>query len=86
MHIWSADDPGRGGDPKQLTRRPRRRRSGRGLRLTAAHPDNLPGHHIYAGVLVQVGSGTRNRVWQCPEVIDALDAFATRAARRPTRD
>ncbi|QMW64805.1 Fic family protein [Mumia sp. ZJ1417] len=41
---------------------------------------------VEASVLVQVGSGARNRVWQCPEVIDALDAFATRAARRPTRD
>ncbi|MGH1565617.1 Fic family protein [Mumia sp. DW29H23] len=40
---------------------------------------------VEAGILVQVGTGARNRVWQCPEVIDALDAFAARAGRRATR-
>ncbi|WP_262852780.1 Fic family protein [Mumia quercus] len=38
---------------------------------------------VEAGVLVQVGTRARNRVWQCPDVIDALDAFARRAAHPP---
>ncbi|MBW9208736.1 Fic family protein [Mumia sp. zg.B53] len=36
---------------------------------------------VDAGILVQVGSGVRHRVWHCPEVVAALDAFATRAGR-----
>ncbi|MDO9379254.1 MAG: Fic family protein [Nocardioidaceae bacterium] len=35
-----------------------------------------------AGVLTLVRKQARNRVWQAPEVVDALDAFAHRAGRR----
>lgn len=34
-----------------------------------------------AGVLTRANSGSRNRLWQAPEVLDALDAFAARARR-----
>jgi len=35
-----------------------------------------------AGILVESSSRPRNRVWRCPEVLAALDAFAERAGRR----
>lgn len=38
---------------------------------------------VDAGALVPAGTNRRNRVWLAPEVIDALDAFAERAGRRP---
>lgn len=34
------------------------------------------------GILIESSSGPRNRVWRCPEVLAALDAFAERAGRR----
>lgn len=34
-----------------------------------------------AGVLTRANSGARNRLWQANDVLDALDAFATRARR-----
>lgn len=34
-----------------------------------------------AGVLTQVGGGSRNRIWQASEILDAVDAFAARARR-----
>jgi len=33
------------------------------------------------GILRQIGSASRNRYWEAPEVLDALDAFAARAKR-----
>lgn len=36
---------------------------------------------VAAGVLSQVGGGSRNRIWQSTEILDALDAFAARARR-----
>jgi len=36
---------------------------------------------VDAGVLVQIGGNTRYRIWQAPEITDALDAFAERARR-----
>lgn len=39
-------------------------------------------HLVDAGALVAVDDRARNRVWQAPEVLDALDAFAARAGRR----
>lgn len=36
---------------------------------------------VAAGVLTQVGAGSRYRIWQSPEILDALDAFAARARR-----
>lgn len=35
-----------------------------------------------AGILTQIGSGRRNRIWQAQEVLDALDAFGTRSRRQ----
>jgi hypothetical protein len=37
---------------------------------------------IEAGVLTEFTGQKRNRMWQAREVLDALDAFATRAGRR----
>ncbi len=34
------------------------------------------------GVLEQIGNGTRDRVWQAPEVLDAMDRFAERSHLR----
>lgn len=34
------------------------------------------------GVLDQVGNGARDRVWQAPEVLAAMDRFAARSHRR----
>jgi len=33
-------------------------------------------------VLQLIGKGARDRVWEAPEVISALDGFAKRAKRR----
>jgi len=35
-----------------------------------------------AGLLVETSAARRNRVWQAPEVLSAMDAFASRAGRR----
>ncbi|WP_208300584.1 hypothetical protein [Mycobacterium sp. DL592] len=35
-----------------------------------------------AGILVEVTSGARNRVWRSPDVLATLDAFAERAGQR----
>lgn len=34
-----------------------------------------------SGILTQAGGGTRYRIWQASEILDALDAFADRARR-----
>ncbi|MFY0407399.1 Fic family protein [Solicola sp. PLA-1-18] len=39
-------------------------------------------HLTEVGIMTLVKKQTRNRVWQAPEVVDALDAFARRAGRR----
>ncbi|GAA4672083.1 Fic family protein [Frondihabitans cladoniiphilus] len=36
---------------------------------------------VAAGVVRQIGTGTRNRVYEAPAVLEALDAFAARARR-----
>lgn len=36
---------------------------------------------VDTGILVQSGSGKRNRVWQAPDVLSALDDFASRTKR-----
>lgn len=38
------------------------------------------------GVLTQVGRGARDRVWQAPEVLAAMERFAERSHRRAGRD
>lgn len=37
---------------------------------------------VDAGILTQFSAGKRNRLWQAREVLDAMDAFASRAQRR----
>lgn len=37
---------------------------------------------VAAGVLVEFTNARRDRMWRAPEVLEALDAFATRAGRR----
>ena len=37
---------------------------------------------VTAGILVETAAAHRNRVWQAPEVLRAMDAFAERAGRR----
>jgi DNA-binding transcriptional regulator PaaX len=37
---------------------------------------------VDAGVLTQSSTGRRNRIWQAPEILAALDAFGARARRR----
>ncbi|WP_432570725.1 Fic family protein [Kineococcus sp. SYSU DK005] len=37
---------------------------------------------VDAGVLEQIGNGRRDRVWQAPEVLVAMEGFAERAGRR----
>jgi Fic family protein len=36
---------------------------------------------VETGILIQAGSGSRNRVWQAPDVLSALDDFASRTKR-----
>lgn len=38
---------------------------------------------VDAGIVEQLGSGARNRLWTVPEVLDALDEFAASARRGP---
>jgi Fic family protein len=40
------------------------------------------GHLVAAGALEQIGSSTRNRLWQAPEVLAAMDHFAAAAGPR----
>jgi hypothetical protein len=37
---------------------------------------------VSAGVLVQLSGGRRNRIWQAPEVLAALDEFGARSRRQ----
>ncbi|WP_033373966.1 Fic family protein [Glaciibacter superstes] len=37
---------------------------------------------VDAGVLTKISAGRRNRIWQAPEILAALDAFGRRARRR----
>ena len=37
---------------------------------------------VDAEVLTKISTGQRNRIWQAPEILAALDAFGTRARRR----
>jgi Fic family protein len=36
---------------------------------------------VDAGVLAKISTGNRNRIWQAPEILAALDAFGARARR-----
>ncbi len=41
---------------------------------------------VSSGVLVEITGGKRNRLWQSPEILGALDDFAARAGRRRLDD
>lgn len=51
------------------------------LKITAANAQTAIDRLVDSNVLTQVGRGRRNRIWQCTEILDALDAFAERARR-----
>lgn len=51
------------------------------LGLSAANAQLAIDKLVDAGILVQSSSGRRNRVWQAPDVLSALDAFASRTKR-----
>lgn len=52
------------------------------LRVTAPNAQLAIDRLVSDGILTQVGSGRRNRVWAAREVIDAVDGFAERTRRR----
>lgn len=52
------------------------------LGVTPANAQLAIDRLVDAGVLEQVGNGTRDRVWQAPEIIAAMDRFAARSHRR----
>lgn len=52
------------------------------LGVTTANAQLAIDRLVQDGVLEQIGNGTRDRVWQAPEVLAAMDAFADRAHRR----
>lgn len=56
----------------------------RELGISADNAMRPIGPLIEAGVLVEFTGLARKRMWQAREVLDALDAFAARAIRRPT--
>lgn len=53
------------------------------LGVTAQNAQSGIDRLVHDGILTQIGSGSRNRVWQAAEVLDALDRFAERAKRKP---
>lgn len=55
----------------------------RQLGVTSANSQLAIDRLADADILVQIGHGKRNRMWQAPDVLNALEAFAARAARRP---
>jgi Fic family protein len=52
------------------------------LNVTEANAQVAINRLVKAGVLRQIGNGSRNRAWEAPEILDAMDAFAARAHRR----
>ena len=55
---------------------------GRELGVPAQNAVRVLAPLVEAGVLTEFTGGARNRMWQSPEVLAALDAFAVRAGRR----
>lgn len=53
------------------------------LHISEVAAQNAIDRLVDAGVLTMASAGRRNRIWQAPEVLDALDAFGARA--RPRR-
>lgn len=54
----------------------------RELRVTSNNAPRAIAPLVDAGVLVEFTGFKRNRLWQAAEVLDALDAFVSRAGRR----
>jgi Fic family protein len=54
----------------------------RDLSLATSNAQNAIDRLVADGVLRLIGNGARDRVWEAPEVISALDGFAKRAKRR----
>lgn len=52
------------------------------LDVTAANAQLAIDRLVELGILEQVGNGLRDRVWQAPEILAAMDRFATRSHRR----
>ena len=56
----------------------------RELSLATSNAQHAIDRLVGDGVLRLIGKGARDRVWEAPEVISALDGFAKRAKRRAT--
>jgi len=56
----------------------------RELSLATSNAQQAIDRLVGDGVLRLIGKGARDRAWEAPEVISALDAFANRAAKRRT--
>ena len=56
----------------------------RELSLATSNAQKAIDRLVGDGVLRLIGNGARDRVWEAPEVISALDGFAKRAKRRTT--
>lgn len=54
----------------------------RELSLATSNAQHAIDRLVDDGVLLRIGKGARDRVWEAPEVITALDGFAKRAKRR----
>ncbi len=54
----------------------------RELSLASSNAQNAIDRLVADRVLRLIGKGARDRVWEAPEVISALDGFAKRAKRR----
>lgn len=52
------------------------------LQISEVAAQNAIDRLVDAGVLSQISAGRRNRLWQAPEILAALDAFGDRARRR----
>jgi Fic family protein len=57
----------------------------RELSLATSNAQHAIDRLVDDGVLQLIGKGARDRVWEAPEVITALDGFAKRAKRRSAR-
>jgi Fic family protein len=52
------------------------------LAVTAANAQIAIDRLVDDGILRQVGNGSRDRIWQCTDVLDAMERFDTRSHRR----
>ena len=52
------------------------------LRISEVAAQGAIDRLVDAEVLTKISAGQRNRIWQAPEILAALDAFGARARRR----